>query len=65
MLYPNIKEHEFHVCLLLKAGVRIKDIAIITESTSTSITHLRSRLYTKMTGKNGTAKNLDNLLSDL
>ena len=65
MLYPNISEHEFHVCLLLKAGTRIKDIATITESKSTAITHLRSRLYTKMTGKSGSGKDLDNFLADL
>ena len=65
MLHPNITKHEFHVCLLLKAGARIKDIATITESKSTAITHLRSRLYTKITGKNGTAKDLDKFLTDL
>ena len=65
MLYPNMTEQEFRVCMLLKAGTRIKDIAIITESESTAITHLRSRLYTKITGKKGTAKELDKIIADL
>ena len=65
MLYPNMTEQEFRVCMLLKAGTRIKDIAIITESESTAITHLRSRLYTKIIGKKGTAKELDKIIADL
>ena len=65
LLHPNMTEHEFHVCMLLKAGIRIKDIALITDCESTSITHLRSRLYKKMTGKEGSPKDLDKLITDL
>ena len=65
LLYPQLSNQELRACLLLKVNIRIKDIATMLNCVPTSITHLRTRLYKKMTGKQGQPKDLDKLIADL
>ena len=65
LLHPDITLQELRVCLLLKAGTRVKDIAQLMNLNSTAVTHLRSRLYTKITNLRGNGKDLDKIIADL
>lgn len=64
-LYPGISEFELHICYLVKLKIPIKRIADLLCSVSQTISVNRRRIYTKFTGKKGSAKDLDSFLSDL
>lgn len=64
-LYPGISEFELYICYLVKLKIPIKRIAALLCSTSQTISVNRRRIYTKFTGKKGSAKDLDSFLSDL
>lgn len=63
-LYPGISEFELHICYLVKLKIPIKRIAALLCSTSQTISVNRRRLYTKLTGKKGSAADLDSFLSE-
>lgn len=56
---------ELRLCLLLKTGLSISAIAELLYCTVSSVSATRSRLYTKITGKKGSARNLDDHVSSL
>lgn len=50
---------EFEITILVKLGFIPSEIAMITGNSMSNISNVRKRLYTKMTGKQGTSKNFD------
>ena len=61
----KLSEHEFHVCLLVKAKVSTSKIALLTNRASSTISTTKQRLYKKITSEQGSAESLDKLLSIL
>ena len=57
--------HEYHVCLLLKAGFEPVRIAALTLRSKAAISTVRSRLYEKTFGKKGSAKDWDEVIRTL
>lgn len=60
-----LSEHEFRVCLLIKAKVPTSKIALLTSRASSTISTTKQRLYKKLTSEQGSAENLDKLLAIL
>ena len=58
-------EQEQRVCLLLKAHVQPADIATLTCKSQSAITLARSRLYKKVFGRSGSAKDWDDFIDTL
>ena len=73
--YPNFKErlsdlyefstHEYHLCMLIKLGLGLSQIGILTAHSKSSVTNSRSRLYRKCFGKEGSAKQWDDFIHSL
>lgn len=63
--YPQISEHELHICYLIKIQIQIKDIAKLLCRTAPAITNSRIRLYKKIHGEEGKAEMLDFFILDL
>jgi hypothetical protein len=57
--------HEYHVCLLLKAGFEPVRIASLTLRSKAAISTVRSRLYEKTFGKKASAKDWDEVIRTL
>jgi len=64
-LLPTISENELFMCYLLKAGLKPTRIAKIMHVEKQTITMRRSRLYKKISGKEGTADMLDEFISSI
>lgn len=64
-LHPTISTRELRITCLVKIGIPIHQIAQIFNLTSQAISHSRSRLYKKMTGKAGKSSDLDSLIANL
>lgn len=64
-LYPQISEHELHVCYLIKIQIPIKDIAKLLNRSLSAISNTRVRLYKKIHGKEGKGEMLDKFVLDL
>ena len=64
-LCPSMSERERKVCILIKALVPVKDISILLECESSAVSKIRKRLYHKITGEEGNAKKMDELIADL
>lgn len=58
-LKPMLTQLEFEITILVKLGFIPSEIAMITGNSMSNISNVRKRLYTKMTGKQGTSKNFD------
>ena len=74
--YPNFKEQLYaclpdvtasniHLCLLLKAGFRTKEIAVLMCQTQAGISHKKARLYTKIENKPASVQSLEDLFSTI
>lgn len=61
----KISEIEIKVCVLIKIGFTPTEIAILTSSSKSNISSIRSRLYTKIFKKNGISKDLDEFILSL
>ena len=61
----NISQAEYVNCMMLWLGYKANDICKICCQTPSANSMLRKRLYTKITGKSGTSKNLDELLHNI
>lgn len=61
-LYPQIKEIEIMVCCFIKLGIRNTDIAHIISHSTNGVSNIRKRLYEKIHGKKGSAKQLDEFI---
>ena len=61
----KISDIEIKVCVLIKIGFTPTEIAILTSSSKSNISSIRSRLYTKIFKKNGVSKDLDEFILSL
>lgn len=61
---PKLSDVELHVCYLLKLGVSPTDIAHIIVRQTNTVSSIRERLYKKITGENGTARQLDRFIEE-
>ena len=61
----SLSSHEYHVCLLLKAGFEPVRIATLTLRSKAAVSTVRSRLYEKAFGKKGSAKDWDEVIRTL
>ena len=64
-LIPEISQHEYKVCLLLKIGTRPTDIARLTNRSKEAINSTRRRLYEKAFGRKGRPADWDDIISSL
>ena len=61
----RMSTHEYHVCILLKAGFEPVRIASLTLRSKAAVSTVRSRLYEKAFGKKGSAKDWDEVIRTL
>ena len=64
-LYPRIKEAELHTCYLVKIGVPRSRMAVLLNYSVSGISSLLARLHVKLTGKKGSAKDVEKLIEKL
>lgn len=65
-IYPSIKDYELKACLLIKADVPLKNIAVNLGMEQNALSMLRARLYKKMfQAKKGSATMLDDFIKSL
>ena len=62
---PKLSDVELHVCYLLKLGVSPTDIAHIIVRQINTVSSIRERLYKKIHGENGTARQFDRFIEEL
>jgi tetratricopeptide (TPR) repeat protein len=65
MLYPELKQHELRVCLLVKARVTNSGIAALLCLEANSISSMRARLFEKIHHRKGKAKDFDDFIWEL
>ncbi len=53
---------ELHICILIKLGIPVSDIAILVHKSQGAISHSRKRMWEKMTGQEGTAGQMDDYI---
>ena len=63
-LSPRISTEELRICYLVKIGIPVKKIAILTNLTSSGVSQCRRRLYKKLTQEPENAENFDIFISD-
>lgn len=61
----HMSEVEYQVCILLKLGVSPSEMANILCKDTSSISSIRSRLYTKVFGKKGSSRDWDEFILSL
>lgn len=64
-LFRQLTSYEFHICLLLKMGIDLYQIAILTAHSKSSVTQTRKRLYKKFFGESGTGEQWDDFIHSL
>ena len=62
ILYDGITEYELHVCYLIKLGITSTDIGNMLCKSKSAVGMTRQRLYKKLTGSKGTARDLNELI---
>ena len=62
---PKLSNIELQICCLVKISISASDIAVLIKRTRPAVTQTRTRLYRKMSGKEGKACDLDKFISDL
>ena len=62
ILYGGITEYELRICYLLKIGIPSVAIGIMLYKSKAAIGMARQRLYKKLTGKDGTAKQFNEFI---
>lgn len=60
-----VNEHEYQVCMLVRIGFTPSDISILTGLSQSNISNIRKRLFTKLTGRNGSSKDFDAYINSL
>jgi len=66
-LYSSCKlsKLEYHICLLIRFSFSVREMAILLSRSDSAISLARKRLYKKLTGTDGTAKDLDAFVCSL
>ena len=63
-LYDNISQDELRICYLVKLGVQSTDIGNMLCKSKAAISMARQRLYKKLTGSKGTARQLNEIIEN-
>lgn len=58
----RMTEQDYHVSLLIKVRIPMKDIALLTVHSKESVASTRSRLYQKVFGRKGSSKDWDDFV---
>ena len=61
-LYDNITEYDLHICYLVKLDIPSVAIGTMLYKSKAAIGMARQRLYLKLTGEKGTAKDFNNFI---
>ena len=61
----NLKETEYHICMLIRMGIPNNDIATLICRSSGAVTLARKRLYKKLWGTEGSAKDFDEYINNI
>ena len=61
----NLSKQEYQICLLVRLGIRPKEMCNILKVSSQTLSNLRSRLLHKLFKIDGGAKDFDNMLCNL
>ena len=64
-LYPDFSEFEYHLCLLIRLGMRPVNMAELTAHTKESVTAARRRMYEKVFRKKGSPSDWDEIVFSL
>ena len=64
-LYPDFSEFEYHLCLLIRLGMRPVDMAGLTAHTKESVASARRRMYEKVFRKKGSPGDWDAIVLSL
>lgn len=65
LIYPSIKKKEMCICCLMMLDLKSKDIAHIICMSNNGLSTLQMRLYKKLTGNEGKARELKDVLNGL
>lgn len=57
--------HEYNICMLIKIGINMKDIATLVGRRPSAITMARKRLHTKILGRSGNGNDFDEFIKSL
>lgn len=63
-LYSGMSLMELRICYLIKISIKVTDMAKILYRSKSSVSSARTRLYKKLTGKDGNPHELDKLVTD-
>ena len=61
----NLKETEYHICMLIRMDIPNNDIATLICRSSGAVTLARKRLYKKLWGTEGSAKDFDEYINNI
>lgn len=61
--HPSLTEIELHICLLVKAQIPVSEIPHLSLRAKSSVASIRSRLYSKLFGTNGSAQQMDDFIN--
>ena len=61
----NLSDKERNICILIKLRFQPSEIASLTDSSPQNVTNIRQRLLQRLFGKNGGAKDFDQMILDL
>ena len=61
----RVSDHDYHVCMLLKIGMKPSDIARLTIHSDEAITSTRRRLYERAFGRKGKPSDWDEIIKAL
>ena len=62
---PKISQMDLRICLLIKIAIKVSRMAIFLNRSKSSISSSRSRLHKKLTGRDGTPDDLDELIKGM
>ena len=61
----RLNDVEYKVCLLIKLGLSVDTVSSVVNMSANGIYKIKSRLYKKMFGVDGTSRNFDNFIKSL
>jgi len=63
--FYNVSTQEYHICMLIRLGISIKDMATLLNISVSGISKARARLLKKIFGEEGSTKDFDNFVNSL
>ena len=58
----RLSADELHICYLMKLNIPVRDIALLLNKTVSAISHARGRMWKKISGRNGSADEMDDFI---